>query len=224
MSVPVVGTLIALCIAFVLPCGKRPPLVDVDLGPQSRGPSSFPKEDCDDDDSDDDDVVIVKQSQCTTPHAVRAGLDEKYGLVGVFWTQETGGYVDFNTLPFPVSVKSGDVPQCSWCEGNFLNGECAYEYQDCDGTMFYHEACLVMTLKNMKSCVQATLERVQQLLMHTEHEKLLASLFGMEDDLIRLDRSMVPAGDIQQASPGRAKKFRRLSRMSGCVLVDEDQV
>lgn len=204
MSPPVLGTLLCLCIGYILPAADgKPPLSD------GESPEAFQPLDS------DSDVTIVRETGSGEPSKCdeTVMLKATEGLCGVFCTVSSPGYVTWGSLKHLGEVQSEsrlEGPSCFNCEGQFLNGECVYTWKDPahPHTLYYHEACVLQAVQ-LNVCVSGALERVHDIQMNTSDEKLLASLFGLEDDLVHLDNAML----FPDGPSSRPEKIRRIEHL-----------
>lgn len=183
MSVPVVGTIMGLCIVYILPGSEGSwmpvPLTDFQRAPPppagrvglSLSPGPVAK-------GRGMELVARAEAEAThkkahhleveEDHAVR--LKVSLGLAGIRITPE-------NPEPF----------HCEYCTGLFKFEDPVYEWKNKKGELVVlHERCILSFSEELEAN-DSTLRRVQELAENTRSMWCLGSLFNCEDDLVRLN-------------------------------------
>lgn len=186
MSPPVLGTLMMLCMACILPSGdgKQSPFTVVSLDDPS------PKDAVDlaltlsDSDSDSETVVVEEELPHVEMSAWLPGKNE--GLISI------SNYMDTPVLKH--------VP-CHHCKVKFGPEDIIYSWrcQHVSVIHYLHESCLLV--HSEEDCAHAlTLNNVRGLLKECQPEflPLIESLYRVEDDLVR-----IAVWDIDTSNDGR---------------------
>ena len=184
MSVPVVGTIMALCIAYILPSTDSSwmPAQLRDFQPSPAPPPEAPLRlslspravpdpgardrllpEAEGEKRDSGHLLEVQED-----HAVR--LKVSMGLAGIRITPE-------DPEPF----------YCHYCTGIFKHWDPVFEWKSVTGELLLlHERCILSFSEEMEAN-SVTLCRVQELADNTRSMGCLHSLFACEDDLVRLN-------------------------------------
>lgn len=219
MSPPVLGTLLLLCLGYILPAGNNcAPLTwrgDAQVlptGPWLPGSGSAGSGLC-----GQTCATISTNVSASPSHVNLEGVTE--GLAGVFILQkETSSALDsgsFGTYVEPDlknTRAAAQMVRCGNCYSQFKQGDCVYQWRSkvAQSPMtLLHERCVLSAVED--SGAQNALERVQRLLTGADHEKLLGSLFGLEDDLTRLESLLSQLQEPNLLSQEeRPQKLRRM--------------
>lgn len=214
MSPPVIGTLLLLCLGYILPAGDGcPPLAW---------------------ESDQNHVMPAGLSlHIPTGGSVEASdahirLDNvANGLVGVFiqgQSSECHSVKRFekyrDSMLLEKETCSPERMCCANCHSAFSNGNVVYEWKGKGSDSPFdllHDRCVLSAVENdlceVEDALSTALGQVRRLLMRTDTnaDKLLVSLFGVEDDLSKLQEILnVPVSPVP-LSEVRPRKFRRMS-------------
>ena len=173
MSVPVLGTILGLCLTYILPRADGLTPKDChwfDIHPQLyRSPGKANGSDCDS--TSDISSTAIGMARLNYPRA--GGLEVKlyhseFGLIGLYLKHRYFAH-----------------PQCHYCMKDFEALEPIYEWRTTDGEIIYlHEGCLLDESEDSK-CHFMTLDYVRAMQMKTNSDDLLNTLLSVEDDLTR---------------------------------------
>ena len=213
MSPPVLGSLLCLCIAYILPAGNGETPYSADEVFSDSETVHLPLA------SDEETLEIADMNEGESG-AVQL-LEVKTGLAGLFCSMPGESYLGYEILEklgldlaaFDAFDGKKDLPTCSQCSLHFLHGECVYLWKGMKDhhrkptAWLYHESCVIQFVKSAPVRLTSPLPRVRELLLKTDDAKLLSSLFAVEDDLVCF---MNPEASIEVEPDSRARKFRRL--------------
>lgn len=177
MSPPVLGTLMMLCMAYILPSGdgKQSPFIMVSSD-NDNAPSPKDAVDLDltlsDSDSDSETVVLEEELPHVEMSAWLPGKNQ--GLISI------SNYMDSPVLKL--------VP-CHHCKVKFGPEDIIYSWrcQHVSVIHYLHESCLLV--HSEEDCAHSlTLTNVRGLLKECQPEflPLIESLYRVEDDLVRI--------------------------------------
>lgn len=160
MSPPVLGTLLGLTIAYILPVRDGKPPMPC---PWGCIPPTIVVAETDGTDR----TRPIKEEYNTIQTSVRLGSNHK-GICGIH-------------LRLPEDCGK----QCYQCNGLFSHFQVIYSWRDMAGKLLYfHEECLMDRIGKWGSDREA-FDSVQILMSQTDTDELLNSLFNIHDDLTR---------------------------------------
>ena len=185
MSPPVLGTLMALCVIYILPSsddGSAPPLlkvpvptlaggkVDMSTSAEGSGAPTSPEADC-----DSESATMVSACAAGRPMLVRLPFDKSGGLYGV-------------SIVGPEPYRCY-FTHCDFCKERFGDEDVRYLWRcrHVSVESVFHEHCVLLHSEKDKAD-HHTITKVKELLQACEpdHYELLASLHAIESDLTRM--------------------------------------